>query len=188
MRNTLELIETKEPTTAPVELKLEDQIDSAWKTYSLDAPKVPNPIPNDTLGLRRICIVINLVIPVSKVIFGLQYLNSCPTNTWLPIYILVGALLQSSFLIMFVYKPFRHTAALVTVGLTASLWMIIASINIIVEWKPNFFLGGWRYCNKTFFYFAFFVSISEYIILAVLVLYICTHFAYTNPEDTVSSV
>ncbi|XP_066249081.1 transmembrane protein 272-like isoform X2 [Euwallacea similis] len=175
MRNTLELIETKEPTTAPVELKLEDQIDSAWKTYSLD-------------GLRRICIVINLVIPVSKVIFGLQYLNSCPTNTWLPIYILVGALLQSSFLIMFVYKPFRHTAALVTVGLTASLWMIIASINIIVEWKPNFFLGGWRYCNKTFFYFAFFVSISEYIILAVLVLYICTHFAYTNPEDTVSSV
>ncbi|XP_066139600.1 transmembrane protein 272-like isoform X2 [Euwallacea fornicatus] len=175
MRNTQKLTGTKETTTVPVELKLEDQIDSAWKAYSLD-------------GLRRVCIVINLFIPVSKVIFGLQYFNSCPTNTWLPIYIIVGALLQSSFLIMFVYKPLRHTAALVTVGLIASLWMIIASINIIVEWKPNFFLGGWRYCNKTFFYYAFFISISEYIILAVLVLYMCTYFAYTNPKDTVSSV
>lgn len=59
-----------------------------------------------------------------------------------------------------------------------------ASFNILVEWKPDFFLGGWRYCNRVFFYFCFFVSLAEYIIFAVLLLYICTNFAYSRKDDS----
>lgn len=125
----------------------------------------------------------------------------CPTNAWLPYYMLVGGLLQLSFIGTLAYKPLRKPAVLGAVGLAAVVWMLIgkvirlfnkgvkiwysflASINIFVEWKPDFFFGGFRYCNKTLFYFVFFISAAEYIIFTVLLLYICTQFAYSKEND-----
>ncbi|KAH1015905.1 hypothetical protein HUJ04_007216 [Dendroctonus ponderosae] len=130
--------------------KLEDQIDSLWKDYSLDAPRVPNPIPSHTQGLRRTCIVVHLVLPLTKIIFGLRYMYECPTNAWLPYYMLVGGLLQLAFIGTLAYKPLRKPALLGAVGLAALVWMLIA---------------------------------AEYIICTVLLLYICTQFAYSKEND-----
>ncbi|KAL1488941.1 hypothetical protein ABEB36_014726 [Hypothenemus hampei] len=129
-----------------------------------------------------------MILPLIKIIFGARYVQDCPTNDWLPRYMLIGGFLQICFVIILIYKPFREPFVLTAVGLAVFIWMIIASINIFVEWKPDFFLGGWRYCNKNLFYFTFFVSIAEYIICSVLIVYICTQFAYRKERDTVSLV
>ncbi|XP_050315778.1 transmembrane protein 272-like [Anthonomus grandis grandis] len=163
-------------------MKLEDQVDTAWQDYSLDAPKIDNPIPQHTKGLRQMCIVVQVALPLLKIIFGSVFYKSCPTNHVMPTYMIVGGILQFMFIFTMAYRPWRQTIFLPLFGIATLLWNLIASINIFLEWKPDFFLGGWRYCDKTFFYFVFFISAFEYIIAAVLGLYICTIFAYKSTD------
>ncbi|XP_030755333.1 transmembrane protein 272-like isoform X2 [Sitophilus oryzae] len=144
-------------------------------------PRIDNPIPAQTQGLRRLCQVVHFVLPVTKLLTGLAYINSCPTNSWLPIYLIVGGVLQLCFLAVLTFKALRQPIMLLLVGFGLVVWGIISSVNIFVEWKPDFFIGGWRYCHKGFFYFCFYSAASEYLIFSLVVIYLCTQFAYQRP-------
>ncbi|CAG9767207.1 unnamed protein product [Ceutorhynchus assimilis] len=111
-------------------IQLEDQVDQAWNECSLDAPRIPNPVPKDTRDLRRMCLVVHLALPLAKVIFGARYVNSCPTNDWLPTYMLVGGLLQLGFLLVLVYKPLRQPALLGCVGMGIIIWMLVGKLQV----------------------------------------------------------
>lgn len=49
--------------------------------------------------------ILTLGIPICMIIFGALYLNDCPLNKWIPIYLLVGGMfIILIFLIPIFYK------------------------------------------------------------------------------------
>lgn len=71
------------------------------------------------------CIIVLFVLPLTKLIMGSRYINECPTNPWLPTYMLVGGILQLCFLLVLVYRPLRKPLTLGILGVTVLIWMMI---------------------------------------------------------------
>lgn len=71
------------------------------------------------------CMIVLFVLSLTKLIIGARYVNECPTNPWLPTYMLVGGTLQLCFWLVLVYRPLRKPLALGVLGLTVLIWMMI---------------------------------------------------------------
>ncbi|XP_060523335.1 uncharacterized protein LOC132700183 [Cylas formicarius] len=124
--------------------KLERLVHNAWLEASLDAPQRVNPVPGYTQGLRRMCVILHVVIPLVKVLLGVLYINECPTNAWLPVYNIVGGAekqfpyyskviirvtfpgcLQFLFLALLIFRGIRKFWVLALIGAAMTIWLFV---------------------------------------------------------------
>lgn len=126
-----------------------------------------------------------IVIPVCMVVFGFLYLNECPQNDYIPVYLLIGGLFgiikQLLHLSTHVRSPEEQEAERLRQSPTQTLincfmlgWFIIGSYWIYKEYEPNYDPMKGIYCNKSLYLFAFWLITSVYVFLGLVTVAICT--------------
>lgn len=138
-----------------------------------------------TIGCT-IILGVTIVIPVCMIVIGSIYLYDCPQGEYIPIYLLVGGGFG-------VLKQLLHLSARVRQRVeeqeeervrqspTQTLlncfmlgWFIIGSMWVYKEYEPNYEPKLGKYCNRTLYLFAFWLITSVYIVLAIIIICLCS--------------
>ncbi|XP_058637659.1 transmembrane protein 272-like [Onychostoma macrolepis] len=138
------------------------------------------------------CLVISklllLALPIAQIAIGAVYLQDCPQQYYIPVYVLVCGVF-SVFLDLLSCLPCAreakeggHTMLHRTCNAWNSLvstfllcWMICGSVWIYSIYPPNYnqTVTGEPYCNKTLYLFAFWTTTLAYIALGLALLSGC---------------
>ncbi|XP_028653868.2 transmembrane protein 272-like [Erpetoichthys calabaricus] len=151
-------------------------------------------------------------LPVAQITIGSIYLNSCPVQHYIPIYLIVSGVfcLVMDFLSFFhfgkeaeVFGSSARGGSTVCNGLLSLFmvcWFITGNVWIYSIYQPNYDeQSGVLYCNKTLYLFAFWSTILVCIGLGILLLVcwsfflcgcviavsigVCLGFSRTNTND-----
>ncbi|XP_038588475.1 transmembrane protein 272-like [Micropterus salmoides] len=138
---------------------------------------------NGLLALTVVCAVgIFTIMPFAQGVVGILYMNDCPRQPFIPIYLLLigvcsiierWCLNKCNTLLYRVFSFFVF------------IWFIAGNVGIYSIYEPNYNKNTTQvspYCNKTLYLFAFWTNNLTYILLGVLFLSwcCCTH---EEPDD-----
>ncbi|XP_051576448.1 transmembrane protein 272-like isoform X2 [Myxocyprinus asiaticus] len=138
------------------------------------------------------CLVISkllfMAIPIAQIAIGAVYLQECPQQHYIPIYVLVCGVF-GVFLALLSCLPCATeteeggpnvlnlicTVWNALVSTFIFCWVISGSVWIYTIYPPNYnqTLAGVPYCNKTLYLFAFWTTTLGYILLALVLLIGC---------------
>ncbi|XP_056611603.1 transmembrane protein 272-like [Triplophysa dalaica] len=138
------------------------------------------------------CLVITkllcMAFPIAQIAIGAVYLQDCPRQHYIPIYLLVSGVF-GVFLGLLTCLPcaketeeegpnkLRNICGLWNSLVSAFIfcWVICGSVWIYSIYPPNYnqTLAGDLYCNKTLYLFAFWTTTLGYILLALVLLISC---------------
>nr|CAI5839998.1 unnamed protein product [Callosobruchus analis] len=118
----------------------------------------PNPYPKDTRRLGTIVLIVCIIIPVVKIIIGITHRNYCDTNI-----ILCGD---------FHREDSDEDDHSVHSGSDVCYNVLVGSVGTFIEYQPDYYKGSWRYCDYNLYMFAFYCYIGEYLVLAIVILYL----------------
>uniref|UniRef100_A0A8C4SMA4 Uncharacterized protein n=1 Tax=Erpetoichthys calabaricus TaxID=27687 RepID=A0A8C4SMA4_ERPCA len=133
-----------------------------------------------------LCRMIMCALPVAQITIGSIYLNSCPVQHYIPIYLIVSGVfsLVMDFLSFFhLGKEAEEVGSNARGGSTMGngllslfmfCWFITGNVWIYSIYQPNYDeQSGDPYCNKTLYLFAFWSTTVVYIGLGILLLVGC---------------
>ncbi|OCT84167.1 hypothetical protein XELAEV_18022307mg [Xenopus laevis] len=106
---------------------------------------------------------------IAMIVVGAIYLNSCPAQTYVPIYLIVAGAFFLSFWLLFPLEFFhaklrKILSALVAVFLFA--WLIAGSV-----WVFGIFNNSTRACHRSMYLFTFSIIIIQYILLGLAIIF-----------------
>ncbi|XP_064481798.1 transmembrane protein 272-like [Ornithodoros turicata] len=147
-----------------------------------------------TVGLTYL-LVVTVVIPIVMVVIGSYYLNDCPIEKHIPIYLVTGGVVGVVKLLLSIYSrctkhkrpeheaegPHDREAMFCDMVLNCFLfgWYIAGCVWIFGAYLPDFSdPGSLEYCNKTLYYFAFAVVASGIIFLVAIASCACCVILY----------
>ncbi|XP_055053876.2 transmembrane protein 272 [Misgurnus anguillicaudatus] len=138
------------------------------------------------------CLVLSkllcMAIPIAQIAIGSVYLNDCPKQNYIPIYVLVCGVFGVVLGLLACLPCARDTnegghpilSLLCSVwnGLVCTFlfcWLISGSVWIYSIYPPNYnqTMTADLYCNKTLYLFAFWTTTVGYILLALFLLIGC---------------
>ncbi|XP_041128431.1 transmembrane protein 272-like [Polyodon spathula] len=155
-----------------------------------------------------------LVWPLTMAFVGMKYLEYCPIQPLIPLYLLVGGIIGSLKVLFLLYDsakmrsllsksvvidddddddeyPWRQNAHKYYIHVTLSLflfiWFILGNYWVFSVYKPNFihpFHQPQDYCDKTLYIFAVGVLVMSYTVLALLLLSTCILYCFSEPTTT----
>lgn len=161
------------------ELTLEEKVDKAWRKISHEVPKKRNPLKATTHDFKLVCLFISVMIAIFKIFLGLTNIDNCPTNDWLPVYQYVGGLFELGFLLTLLFRKLRIiTFFQVPLGLCMMVWFVIAAANTFIEWQPDYFKRGTRYCNYYFFNSSVAILFLQLVFNLLLMFYVSIKFSF----------
>ncbi|XP_064413842.1 transmembrane protein 272-like [Latimeria chalumnae] len=143
-----------------------------------------------------------LALPLSMAFVGMKFLEDCPIQPLIPLYLLVGGVVGILKVTLLLYDstrmrsllsksvmigdddddeyPWRQNAHKYYVHVTLSLflfiWFIMGNYWVFSVYVPNFippFHQPQDYCDKTVYVFAVGVLITSHTVLALLLLFTC---------------
>ncbi|XP_043101192.1 transmembrane protein 272-like [Puntigrus tetrazona] len=138
------------------------------------------------------CLVITkllfLALPIAQITIGAVYLQDCPQQRYIPVYVLVCGVFSVFLALLSCLPCARETEeggqnalscicnvwnALVSTFLVC--WMICGSVWIYSIYPPKYnqTVAGDLYCNKTLYLFAFWTTTVGYIMLGLTLLLGC---------------
>ncbi|XP_031554553.1 transmembrane protein 272-like isoform X2 [Actinia tenebrosa] len=136
-----------------------------------------------TIGCT-IALGIIMAIPISMIAIGATYKHDCPTERYIPIYLIVGG----SFGIVRNFislckrakrdqddeSESKQSPILSILDCFLFAWFIAGNVWIYSNYKPSFEKSsGDRYCDKTLYLFAFWLTNATYILIGVTCLCMC---------------
>ncbi|XP_065104601.1 transmembrane protein 272-like [Paramisgurnus dabryanus] len=132
------------------------------------------------------CLVISkllcMAIPIAQIAIGSVYLNDCPKQNYIPIYVLVCGVFGVVLSLLACQGEGGHSTLSLLCSLWNALvctflfcWLISGSVWIYSIYPPNYnqTMTGDLYCNKTLYLFAFWTTTVGYILLALVLLIGC---------------
>ncbi|XP_041842617.1 transmembrane protein 272-like [Melanotaenia boesemani] len=159
-------------------------------------------LPAPILGCSKLAFCI---LPIAQIAIGSVYLNDCPRQQYIPIYLIVsgvfGLILGVLSCLPCAQEPEDGTVNLLSRICTAwnSLtsfflfcWFITGNVWIYSIYEPNYNKTATDvnlYCNKTLYLFAFWTTTLVYILLGLfLVIGCCVLFCFclcghADPDD-----
>ncbi|XP_056156615.1 transmembrane protein 272-like [Lampris incognitus] len=143
-------------------------------------PQPPTPI--------LVCSKVMLcILPVAEIAIGVSYLDECPRQHYIPIYLIVmgifGMLLTVQSCLPCAQEPKDGTTNPIShyciawnslTSLFLFCWFITGNVWIYSIYKPNFNQTTTNldpYCNKTLYLFAFWTTTLVYIFLGLFLLF-----------------
>ncbi|XP_076138072.1 transmembrane protein 272-like [Alosa pseudoharengus] len=127
--------------------------------------------------------LLGLPIPIAEIVIGALYLDSCPLQRYIPIYLVVTGVIALSFVLQTflpssLYEGNERIRRIWTVWLSViSLFnfcfLIAGSVWIYSIYKPNYNPAEGPYCDKTLYLFAFWMTTLIYILAALLFIVVC---------------
>jgi hypothetical protein len=139
-----------------------------------------------TLGCT-IIIGFTVVIPLSMIIIGIVYMNSCPIEN-IPTFLLVGGIVWIFKNLMNIWSQCRRSPNSESEAETAvqyrkheSLlncflfgWFIAGCVMVYRVYEPNYDdPNSSKYCNKTVYMYAFWLISSTFIVFAIFMTCLC---------------
>ncbi|CAH1993939.1 unnamed protein product [Acanthoscelides obtectus] len=158
-------------------------VNKAFQNVTNYVYRKPNPYPQDTKRLGIIVLIFCIAIPVVKIIIGITHRNECDTNKHIPTLLYITGFLQVCFAVTFIVKFLSKMIFQLILGVGCVTMFLIGSVGTFIEYQPDYYKGSWRYCDYNLYMFAFFCYIAEYLMLAVVVLYVCIMFAFYIPDE-----
>lgn len=140
-----------------------------------------------TLGCT-IAIGVTIVVPVAMFLIGFKYLNDCPVNMFIPVYLLVGGVVgvvKQFFQLLHRIKRIgsrsdeeeeeRKSSFQSVIALFMLTWFVLGSYWVYKSYLPSFDPADYReYCNKTVYLFAFWQITIVYIAVGLLTFCLCS--------------
>ncbi|XP_072544681.1 transmembrane protein 272-like [Salminus brasiliensis] len=121
-----------------------------------------------------------VAIPIAQIAVGAMYINECPKQHYIPVYLVVCGVFGVGFALLTCMPCFADMTILCFVwnGLVAAFmfcWFISGSVWIYSIYPPNYnsTMPGEPYCNETLYLFAFWTTTLTYILLAGLLVAAC---------------
>ncbi|XP_072542912.1 transmembrane protein 272-like [Salminus brasiliensis] len=140
----------------------------------------------DDASLRQIiCLPCSLVIklpmlavPIAQITIGVMYLNECPKQQYIPVYLVVSGVFGIVLALLSCLTCCPDKLCYFCNGLLSAFmfcWSITGSVWIYSIYPPNYnsTVPGEPYCNKTLYLLAFWITTVSYIILAGLLVAGC---------------
>ncbi|CAH1111575.1 unnamed protein product [Psylliodes chrysocephalus] len=75
-------------------------------------------------------------------------------------------------------KATTHDFKLVPLGLCMMVWFVIAAANTFIEWQPDYFKRGTRYCNYYFFNSSVAILFLQLVFNLLLMFYVSIKFSF----------
>ncbi|TKS92887.1 hypothetical protein D9C73_027126 [Collichthys lucidus] len=147
-----------------------------------DRPQPPTPI----LACSKILLC---VMPIAEIAIGAIYLDDCPRQSYIPIYLIVMGVFSLVLALLSCLpcaqepkdgstNPLSRICATWNSLITCFLfcWFIAGNVWIYSIYKPNFDKNTTNvdpYCDKTLYLFAFWVTTLVYIFIALFIVVGC---------------
>ncbi|XP_054246311.1 transmembrane protein 272 [Indicator indicator] len=154
-----------------------------------------------------------LALPLSMTFIGMKFLEDCPVQPLIPLYLLVGGVTGSLKVTLLLYDstrmrqllsksvviddddddeyPWRQNAHKYYIHLTLSLflflWFILGNYWVFSVYLPNFippFHQPQDYCDKTLYIFAVGVLIISHTVLFLLVFCSCCIYCFSRQRHS----
>ncbi|XP_041094317.1 transmembrane protein 272-like isoform X2 [Polyodon spathula] len=145
----------------------------------LDRMPSPPSVPPTVSVLSKI---IATALPIAQIAIGSLYLNDCPVQPRIPIYLIVsGVFVLSLDLVSCVprgerveegesfYRSFINTWSSLA-SLFLFIWFITGNVWIYSIYEPSYSVPDMQSCHKTLYLFAFWSTTVVYIIVGVMLL------------------
>ncbi|CAN9509618.1 unnamed protein product [Ophioblennius macclurei] len=138
--------------------------------------------PKPPIQVTASCSGLHLVLAIAQIAIGSVYLNDCPRNHYIPIYLIVMGVFG---ILCWVpggrQKEDEPSNPCVSIwrSLTSAFlfcWFIAGNVWIYSIYQPDFqrnAINPDQYCNKTLYLFAFWSTTAGYIILGVFLVCGC---------------
>ncbi|XP_072544680.1 transmembrane protein 272-like [Salminus brasiliensis] len=129
-----------------------------------------------------------VAIPIAQIAMGVVYLNECPKQHYIPLYLVVCGVFSTvrSLLSCLPCNKKEEDGSSSGLNILCNVWnglvfafmfcwFISGSVWIYSIYPPNYnsTMPGEPYCNKTLYLFAFWTTTVTYIILAGLLVAVC---------------
>ncbi|XP_076867355.1 transmembrane protein 272-like [Brachyhypopomus gauderio] len=122
-----------------------------------------------------------IALPIAEVVIGVQYLEKCPRQPNIPIYLLVSGVFSLVLALLSCLPCARKdedcsmcslsclcTAWNSLVGFFLFIWFISGNVWVYSIYPPNYNTSVVDYCAKTVYLFAFWTINVVYILLGIL--------------------
>ncbi|KAM3591308.1 uncharacterized protein V6R79_026439 [Siganus canaliculatus] len=152
----------------------------------------------NVFSLLSVCAEVpRLALSVAEITVGALYLDECPREPYIPIYLMVLGIFDLTDLLFYARKPEDNSACKIfqiVFSLAHVSWFIAGNVWIYSIYQPNYNKDPAStdlYCNKNLYLFAFWITTLVYIFLGVVVLgAFCTLFCFclcgrADPDDNV---
>ncbi|XP_022103091.1 uncharacterized protein LOC110985929 [Acanthaster planci] len=142
-----------------------------------------------------LCMGLSYLVPVSMVVMGSVFFDACPVEPMIPIYLIVfGAVYQAKLSIDLNVRGCRHRCQengeeaddnkcvkflnwlSRLFGIFLFGFFIAGNVWIFRNWTPSNDPSSASYCYGPLYYYAFWVTISSYIVVGLLMCCMCTCF------------
>uniref|UniRef100_A0A672H0S7 Uncharacterized protein n=1 Tax=Salarias fasciatus TaxID=181472 RepID=A0A672H0S7_SALFA len=165
---------------------------------------IRNP-PKPSVPVVVICRLLLSAIPIAQIAIGSVYLEDCPRNHYIPIYLIVVGVLGVVLSVVSCLPGTRQRKDEPSTPLTrlCKIWNVLTSVFIFCWfitgnvwiysiYKPDYKKNTTnieQYCNKTLYLFAFWTTTLVYIILGLSLvcgccILVCRFvFGYEDPDD-----
>nr|CAH7769913.1 unnamed protein product [Callosobruchus chinensis] len=159
------------------------EVNEAFQNLTHYVYRKENPYPKATKRLGAILLVVNIAIPVVKIIIGFTHIHECPANPYVPFFLYSSGILQLSFVVTFVIKILSKMALQLVLGVACFGVFLVGSVTTFVEYQPDYYLDSWRYCDYSLYTFAYYCYIIEFLMLSVIILYVCIVFSFYTLKE-----
>ncbi|KAM3590888.1 uncharacterized protein V6R79_018351 [Siganus canaliculatus] len=136
--------------------------------------------------IRTVCAEVpRLALSVAEITMGALYLDECPREPYIPIYLMVLGIFGLTNLLFFARTPEDNSSCKIfqiVLSLAHLGWFIAGNVWIYSIYEPNYNKDPAStdlYCNKTLYLFAFWITTLSYILLGVYLLCVCPIFCCT---------
>ncbi|XP_055493437.1 transmembrane protein 272-like [Leucoraja erinacea] len=153
-----------------------------------------------------------LALPLTMAFVGMKFLESCPIQPLIPLYLLVGGVIGSLKVSLLLYDstkmrhllnksvmigdddddeyPWRQNLHRYYIHVTLSLflfvWFILGNYWVFSQFLPNFIPPFHRprdYCDKTVYVFSAAVLAISHMVLALLILCTCCIYSFSRAGE-----
>ncbi|XP_030055269.1 transmembrane protein 272 [Microcaecilia unicolor] len=150
-----------------------------------------------------------LTLPLSMAFTGMKFMEDCPVQPLIPLYLLVGGVVGSFKVILLLYDSTRMRQLLsksvviddddddeypwrlnahkyyihLTLSLFLSIWFILGNYWVFSVYPPNFippFHQPQDYCDKTLYIFALGVLVLSHVVLFLVLLCSCVLYWFSK--------
>ncbi|XP_062393527.1 transmembrane protein 272-like [Sardina pilchardus] len=136
-------------------------------------------------------------ISIAEIVIGALYLDSCPVQRYIPVYLVVAGVFTLS-LVLLACLPGSHDPDVLPnqdaidkvrfcgicnvwnfiVSFILLCWVIAGSVWIYSIHQPNYDPAAGDYCDKTVYLFAFWINLVNFIVAGVCIVVCFAYIAY----------
>nr|XP_015196236.1 PREDICTED: uncharacterized protein LOC107076615 isoform X3 [Lepisosteus oculatus]XP_015196237.1 PREDICTED: uncharacterized protein LOC107076615 isoform X3 [Lepisosteus oculatus]XP_015196238.1 PREDICTED: uncharacterized protein LOC107076615 isoform X3 [Lepisosteus oculatus] len=142
--------------------------------------QVPRP-PRVSTPVLVISKIIMIALPIAQIVIGTLYLHDCPSQRYIPIYLLVTGVFSVVLSLLSCLPCAKEEEEGGSSSMLSSLcttwnsltslflfcWFIAGNVWIYSIYQPNYTRGEPDFCNKTLYLFAFWATTLVYIFLGL---------------------